>query len=44
VQSLSAYGMKRVLPVLTYGIEEAKWKSKVGAIEALGKMAFNNPQ
>lgn len=43
VSRLSAHGMKRILPVLTFGLEDSKWKSKVGAIEALGKMAFCNP-
>lgn len=36
--------MKCILPVLTHGLEESKWKSKIGAIDSLGKMAYNNPQ
>jgi len=40
MSKLSANGMKKILPLLTRGLEETKWKSKVGAIEALGKLAF----
>ena len=44
IAKLSAHGMKRILPQLTHGLEETKWRSKVGAIEALGKMAFCAPK
>lgn len=44
ISKLSAHGMKRILPQLTHGLEETKWRSKVGAIEALGKMAFCAPK
>lgn len=44
ISRLSAHGMKRILPQLTHGLEETKWRSKVGAIEALGKMAFCAPK
>ena len=40
ISKLSAHGMKRILPQLTHGLEETKWRSKVGAIEALGKWLF----
>ena len=36
--------MKRILPVLTHELDATKWRSKVGAIEALGKMAFCAPR
>lgn len=44
ISKLSAHGMRRILPQLTHGLEETKWRSKVGAIEALGKMAFCAPK
>ena len=44
ISKLSAHGMKRILPLLTHGVEETKWRSKVGAIEALGKLAFCAPK
>ena len=43
VSGLSARGVRSVLPLLTFSLEDSKWKTKIGAIEALGKIAFCAP-
>ena len=44
IAGLSARGVRNVLPLLTNGLEDSKWKTKIGAIEALGKIAFCAPR
>ncbi|QIW98844.1 hypothetical protein AMS68_004362 [Peltaster fructicola] len=42
--SLSSFGVKRVLPTLLEGLEDQQWRSKKGACESLGAMAYLDPQ
>ena len=42
--SLSSYGVKIVLPVLLNGLDEPQWRSKKGACDSLGAMAYLDPQ
>lgn len=42
--SLSSYGVKIVLPTLLEGLEESQWRSKKGACDLLGAMAYLDPQ
>ncbi|KAL1310939.1 hypothetical protein AAFC00_001162 [Neodothiora populina] len=42
--SLSAYGVKQVLPTLLDGLDEQQWRSKKGACDSLGAMAYLAPQ
>lgn len=42
--SLSSYGVKQVLPTLLEGLEEVQWRSKKGACDSLGAMAYLAPQ
>ncbi|KAL8690219.1 MAG: hypothetical protein Q9218_004282 [Villophora microphyllina] len=42
--SLSSYGVKKVLPTLLDGLEESQWRSKKGACDLLGAMAYLDPQ
>jgi hypothetical protein len=42
--SLSSYGVKQVLPTLLDGLEEDQWRSKKGACDTLGAMAYLDPQ
>lgn len=42
--SLSSYGVKIVLPILLEGLEESQWRSKKGACDSLGAMAYLDPQ
>ncbi|KAI4196960.1 MAG: hypothetical protein LQ350_006213 [Teloschistes chrysophthalmus] len=42
--SLSSYGVKKVLPTLLEGLEESQWRSKKGACDLLGAMAYLDPQ
>ena len=42
--SLSSYGVKIVLPILLEGLEEPQWRSKKGACDSLGAMAYLDPQ
>ncbi|KAL8938002.1 MAG: hypothetical protein Q9216_004130 [Gyalolechia sp. 2 TL-2023] len=41
---LSSYGVKTVLPTLLEGLEESQWRSKKGACDLLGAMAYLDPQ
>ncbi|KAK5115542.1 hypothetical protein LTR62_001201 [Meristemomyces frigidus] len=42
--SLSSYGVKQVLPTLLRGLDESQWRSKKGASDSLGAMAYLDPQ
>lgn len=42
--SLSSYGVKLILPTLLEGLEEQQWRSKKGACDLLGAMAYLDPQ
>ena len=42
--SLSSYGVRRILPTLLEGLEEHQWRSKKGACDLLGAMAYLDPQ
>lgn len=41
---LSTFGVKRILPTLLDGLDDSHWRSKKGACDLLGAMAFLNPQ
>ncbi|KAF1981185.1 translational activator [Aulographum hederae CBS 113979] len=42
--SLSSFGVKQILPTLLEGLEETQWRSKKGACDLLGAMAYLDPQ
>ncbi len=42
--SLSSYGVKIVLPTLLEGLNDSQWRSKKGACDSLGAMAYLDPQ
>jgi len=42
--SLSSYGVKLILPTLLDGLDEQQWRSKKGACDLLGAMAYLDPQ
>ena len=42
--SLSSFGVKQILPQLLEGLEESQWRSKKGACDLLGAMAYLDPQ
>ncbi|TKA61965.1 hypothetical protein B0A49_11794, partial [Cryomyces minteri] len=42
--SLSSFGVKQVLPTLLEGLDEQQWRSKKGACDSLGAMAYLDPQ
>lgn len=42
--SLSSYGVRQVLPQLLGGLDEQAWRSKKGACDSLGAMAYLDPQ
>lgn len=42
--SLSSYGVKIVLPTLLEGLDDSQWRSKKGACDSLGAMAYLDPQ
>ncbi|KAK5098884.1 translational activator of GCN4 [Lithohypha guttulata] len=42
--SLSSYGVAKVLPQLLEGLDETQWRSKKGACDLLGAMAYLDPQ
>ncbi|KAL8998156.1 MAG: hypothetical protein Q9169_002710 [Polycauliona sp. 2 TL-2023] len=41
---LSSYGVKKILPTLLEGLQESQWRSKKGACDLLGGMAYLDPQ
>lgn len=41
---LSSYGVKKILPTLLGGLEDDQWRSKKGACDLLGAMAYLDPQ
>lgn len=41
---LSSFCVKQVLPVILQGLDEHKWRSKVGSVEMLGTMAYLAPK
>ncbi|KAI5284484.1 translational activator of GCN4, partial [Ascosphaera atra] len=43
-RSLSSYGVKQILPTLLEGLDETQWRSKKGACDLLGAMAYLDPQ
>ncbi|KAI9810694.1 MAG: translational activator of GCN4 [Phylliscum demangeonii] len=42
--TLSSYGVKRILPTLLEGLDDQQWRSKKGACDLLGAMAYLDPQ
>lgn len=42
--SLSSYGVMQILPTLLAGLDEQQWRSKKGACDLLGAMAYLDPQ
>ncbi|KAL9082854.1 MAG: hypothetical protein Q9159_006144 [Coniocarpon cinnabarinum] len=42
--TLSSYGVKKILPTLLEGLDEVQWRSKKGACESLGAMAYLDPE
>lgn len=42
--TLSSYGVKQVLPELLGGLDDDQWRSKKGACDSLGAMAYLDPQ
>ena len=42
--NLSSYGVKLILPTLLEGLDESQWRSKKGACDLLGAMAYLDPQ
>ena len=41
---LSSYGVKVILPILLEGLDALQWRSKKGACDLLGAMAFLDPR
>lgn len=42
--SLSSFGVKIILPTLLEGLNDSQWRSKKGACDSLGAMAYLDPQ
>lgn len=42
--NLSSYGVKKIMPTLLNGLDDQQWRSKKGACELLGAMAYLDPQ
>ena len=42
--TLSSYGVKSIMPKLLQGLEDHQWRSKKGACDSLGAMAYLDPQ
>lgn len=42
--NLSSFGVRQVLPQLLEGLDETQWRSKKGACDLLGAMAYLDPQ
>ncbi|KAF2664507.1 translational activator [Microthyrium microscopicum] len=43
-RNLSSFGVKQILPTLLEGLDEQAWRSKKGACDLLGAMAYLDPQ
>ncbi|KAF2687784.1 translational activator [Lentithecium fluviatile CBS 122367] len=41
--TLTSYGVKQVLPILLEGLDDHQWRSKKGACDSLGAMAYLDP-
>ena len=41
---LSSFGVKKILPTLLEGLDDQQWRSKKGACDLLGAMAYLDPQ
>ncbi|KAL1902844.1 translational activator of GCN4 [Sporothrix stenoceras] len=41
---LSSFGVKKILPTLLDGLDDSQWRSKKGACDLLGAMAYLDPQ
>ncbi|KAH6899624.1 armadillo-type protein [Thelonectria olida] len=41
---LSSFGVKRIMPTLLEGLDDQQWRSKKGACDLLGAMAYLDPQ
>jgi len=41
---LSSFGVKQILPTLLEGLDDQQWRSKKGACDLLGAMAYLDPQ
>lgn len=41
---LSSFGVKKILPTLLAGLDDQQWRSKKGACDLLGAMAYLDPQ
>ncbi|KAF1916304.1 armadillo-type protein [Ampelomyces quisqualis] len=41
--TLSSFGVKQVLPILLEGLDDQQWRSKKGACDSLGAMAYLDP-
>ncbi|KAK4997921.1 translational activator of GCN4 [Elasticomyces elasticus] len=42
--TLSSFGVQQILPTLLEGLKEQQWRSKKGACDSLGAMAYLDPQ
>ncbi|WPH00312.1 Hypothetical protein R9X50_00313700 [Acrodontium crateriforme] len=42
--TLSSFGVKQILPTLLEGLDDHQWRSKKGASDSLGAMAYLDPQ
>ncbi|KAI9675942.1 MAG: translational activator of GCN4 [Trizodia sp. TS-e1964] len=42
--NLSSYGVKHILPTLLEGLDDQQWRSKKGACDLLGAMAYLDPE
>ncbi|KAF2877785.1 translational activator [Massariosphaeria phaeospora] len=42
--TLSSYGVKQILPILLEGLDDQQWRSKKGACDSLGAMAYLDPK
>lgn len=41
---LSSYGVKKIMPILLDGLDDQQWRTKKGACDLLGAMAYLDPQ
>lgn len=41
--TLTSYGVKQILPILLDGLDDHQWRSKKGACDSLGAMAYLDP-